>query len=98
MERAKFTQMKDGTKEDYLLLEKHEDEAVLNTDNVECNGKENRGHNPNVWQRGIYRDLGFYWIICLLDTEVSIVVEMEGELVAWLCKILTKIELYMGEY
>ena len=31
MERAKFTQMKDGTKEDYLLLEKHEKKYIEGT-------------------------------------------------------------------
>ena len=31
MERAKFTQMKDGTKEDYLLLEKHEKKHIEGT-------------------------------------------------------------------
>ena len=31
MEQAKFTQMKDGTKEDYLLLEKHEKKFIENT-------------------------------------------------------------------
>ena len=31
MERAKFTQMKDGTKEDYLLLEKHEKKFIEGT-------------------------------------------------------------------
>ncbi len=31
MEQAKFTQMKDGTKEDYLLLEKHEKKFVEDT-------------------------------------------------------------------
>ena len=31
MERAKFTQMKDGTKEDYLLLEKHEKKFIEDT-------------------------------------------------------------------
>jgi predicted HD phosphohydrolase len=33
MERAKFTQMKDGTKEDYLLLEKHEKKYIEGTAN-----------------------------------------------------------------
>ena len=28
MKRVKFTQMKDGTKEDYLLLEKHEKKFI----------------------------------------------------------------------
>ena len=27
-EKVKFTQMKDGTKEDYLLLDKHEKEFI----------------------------------------------------------------------
>ena len=31
MEQAKFTQMKDGTKEDYLLLEKHEKKFIEDT-------------------------------------------------------------------
>ena len=31
MEQAKFTQMKDGTKEDYLLLEKHEKKFIEGT-------------------------------------------------------------------
>ena len=31
MDRAKFTQMKDGTKEDYLLLEKHEKKYIQDT-------------------------------------------------------------------
>ena len=31
MEQAKFTQMKDGTKEDYLLLEKHEKKYIEGT-------------------------------------------------------------------
>jgi predicted HD phosphohydrolase len=31
MERAKFTQMKDGTKEDYLLLEEHEKKFIEGT-------------------------------------------------------------------
>jgi len=31
MEQAKFTQMKDGTKEDYLLLEKHEKKFIEST-------------------------------------------------------------------
>ena len=31
MERVKFTQMKDGTKEDYLLLEKHEKKHIEGT-------------------------------------------------------------------
>jgi len=31
MERVKFTQMKDGTKEDYLLLEKHEKKYIEGT-------------------------------------------------------------------
>ena len=31
MDRAKFTQMKDGTKEDYLLLEKHEKKYIEGT-------------------------------------------------------------------
>ena len=31
MDRAKFTQMKDGTKEDYLLLEKHEKKFIEGT-------------------------------------------------------------------
>ena len=33
MERTKFTQMKDGTKEDYLLLEKHEKKYIEGTAN-----------------------------------------------------------------
>jgi len=28
MKKVKFTQMKDGTKEDYLLLEKHEKKFI----------------------------------------------------------------------
>jgi len=28
MQKVKFTQMKDGTKEDYLLLEKHEKKFI----------------------------------------------------------------------
>ena len=31
MKRLKFTQMKDGTKEDYLLLEKHEKKYIEGT-------------------------------------------------------------------
>ena len=31
MDKAKFTQMKDGTKEDYLLLEKHEKKFIEDT-------------------------------------------------------------------
>ena len=31
MEKVKFTQMKDGTKEDYLLLEKHEKKFIEET-------------------------------------------------------------------
>ena len=31
MKKVKFTQMKDGTKEDYLLLDKHEKEFVKKT-------------------------------------------------------------------
>ena len=31
MEKVKFTQMKDGTKEDYLLLEKHEKKFIEGT-------------------------------------------------------------------
>ena len=31
MKKVKFTQMKDGTKEDYLLLEKHEKKFIENT-------------------------------------------------------------------
>ena len=31
MEKVKFTQMKDGTKDDYLLLDKHEKEFVKKT-------------------------------------------------------------------
>ena len=31
MKKVKFIQMKDGTKEDYLLLDKHEKKFVANT-------------------------------------------------------------------
>ena len=31
MKKVKFTQMKDGTKEDYLLLEKHEKKFIEGT-------------------------------------------------------------------
>ena len=31
MEKVKFTQMKDGSKEDYLLLEKHEKKFIERT-------------------------------------------------------------------
>ena len=31
MKRVKFTQMKDGTKEDYLLLDKHEKKYIKGT-------------------------------------------------------------------
>ena len=31
MKKVKFTQMKDGTKEDYLLLEKHEKKFIEET-------------------------------------------------------------------
>ena len=31
MKKVKFTQMKDGTKEDYLLLDKHEKKFIKNT-------------------------------------------------------------------
>ena len=31
MKKVKFTQMKDGTKEDYLLLEKHEKKFIEKT-------------------------------------------------------------------
>jgi len=30
MKKVKFMQMKDGTKEDYLLLEKHEKKFIIN--------------------------------------------------------------------
>ena len=34
MEKVKFTQMKDGTKDDYLLLDKHEKKYIEGTKNL----------------------------------------------------------------